>query len=296
MSNGSKEKDQNFKDGIIDFTAGSLGGIALVYVGQPLDTVKVKMQTFPHLYTNMVDCFKKTLQSDGIYRGLYAGSIPALATNVVENSVLFLCYGFCQKVMQNVTGADSVENLSIMSNATAGFLASFFSSLAICPTELIKCKLQAMNEMKNQEMLGKKSESVGPFKLTAQIMKQEGPPFWHGNFTYCFSLLGTRALLTKPGQKKDDLSLLETMFAGAVGGSVFWTLTYPVDVAKSRIQVGNLDENMFKTIFRISRTEGVAALYNGLTPTLIRTVPATATLFATYEYSKRWLHYVFRDY
>ncbi|KAJ8984425.1 hypothetical protein NQ317_012488 [Molorchus minor] len=77
---GNEEKNQPIKDGIIDFVAGSVGGVALVYVGQPLDTVKVKMQTFPHLYKNMIDCFKKTLKNDGLYRGLYAGTAPALAT------------------------------------------------------------------------------------------------------------------------------------------------------------------------------------------------------------------------
>ncbi len=72
------------------------GGAANVYVGQSLDTVKVKMQTFPHLYTNMVDCFKRTYNEGGI-RGLYAGTIPALAANIAENSVLFAAYGLCQK-------------------------------------------------------------------------------------------------------------------------------------------------------------------------------------------------------
>jgi solute carrier family 25 ornithine transporter 2/15 len=31
-------------DSVIDFSSGVLGGIANVYVGQPLDTIKVKMQ------------------------------------------------------------------------------------------------------------------------------------------------------------------------------------------------------------------------------------------------------------
>ena len=42
----------------------------------------------------------------------------------------------------------------------------------------------------------------------------------------------------------------------------------------------------------IVRTEGISALYNGLKPTLIRTAPATAALFVTYEYSKKWMHSV----
>lgn len=149
----------------------------MVYVGQPLDTVKVKMQTFPNLYGDMIHCFKHTFVTDGITRGLYAGTVPALAANVGENSVLFLGYGFCQKFMQGVTGTDNVHNLSTLSNATAGFLAAFFSSLVLCPTELIKCKLQAMYEIEKREAaLNRVFKRVGPFTLTAQILRDNGIP------------------------------------------------------------------------------------------------------------------------
>lgn len=76
----------------------------MVYVGQPLDTVKVKMQTFPHLYKGMLDCLKQTLKKDGFVRGLYAGTTPAILANVAENSVLFAAYGYCQKFVCHVTG------------------------------------------------------------------------------------------------------------------------------------------------------------------------------------------------
>jgi len=59
-----------------------VGGTASVYVGQPLDTVKVKMQTFPTLYTNAWRCFMTTLRQDGIAYGLYAGTVPSLAAQV----------------------------------------------------------------------------------------------------------------------------------------------------------------------------------------------------------------------
>ena len=50
-----------FINGTIDLLAGSAGGTATVLVGQPLDTIKVKMQTFPHLYQNTLICFRQTL-------------------------------------------------------------------------------------------------------------------------------------------------------------------------------------------------------------------------------------------
>lgn len=46
-----------------------LGGVALVYVSQPLDTVKVKMQTFPTVYKGMRECLLETLRKDGFVRG-----------------------------------------------------------------------------------------------------------------------------------------------------------------------------------------------------------------------------------
>lgn len=48
------------------------GGIVNVIAGQPLDTVKVKMQTFPTFYPEGIRCFGSILRLDGI-RGLYAG-------------------------------------------------------------------------------------------------------------------------------------------------------------------------------------------------------------------------------
>ena len=51
ISNGPKEV-------VVDLITGSLGAIASVYVGQPMDTLKVKMQTFPHLYPSVGKCLR----------------------------------------------------------------------------------------------------------------------------------------------------------------------------------------------------------------------------------------------
>ena len=60
----------------------SVGGIACVYVGQPLDTIKVKMQMFPNLYRSAWKCGLATFRKDGVYKGLYAGTVPALSANI----------------------------------------------------------------------------------------------------------------------------------------------------------------------------------------------------------------------
>ena len=148
----------------IDFVSGSLGATASVYVGQPLDTLKVKMQTFPQLYPRLGLCFQQTLRQEGVVRGLYAGTVPSLAANVAENSILFAAYGACQKLVARAASVDQVDQLGLLHNGLAGFLAAFWSSLALCPTELVKCRLQAMRE--SFLTRGLQPPTTGPYQLT----------------------------------------------------------------------------------------------------------------------------------
>lgn len=271
-----------------------------------MDTVKVKMQTFPHLYKNMVDCTIGTFKRDGVVRGLYAGTVPAIVANVAENSVLFAAYGACQNLVAFAARKQSVAELSALDNATAGFLAAFFSSFTLCPTELIKCKLQALREVQlNNLKPNEKLPKISPFQLTKQILRSEGIPGMFrglsstfarempGYFFFFGGYEASRELMAKPGQSKDDIGPIKTMAAGAVGGVALWTSIFPADVIKSRIQVQSLTLSMTQVGIDILRKEGPLAFYNGLQPTIVRTIPATAVLFVVYEYTKKFMTELF---
>ena len=66
---------------------------------------------------------------------------------VSENSVLFTALGQTQKFVARVRGKKSVSDLSLPDRAAAGSCASLFSGLVLCPTELVKCRLQAARQM-----------------------------------------------------------------------------------------------------------------------------------------------------
>ncbi|KAI8034991.1 hypothetical protein M5D96_012214 [Drosophila gunungcola] len=301
MHGGGTGNNINFVEGLIDFLAGSIGGAAQVYVSQPLDTVKVKLQTFPEVYRGMWDCFVSTYRKDGFMRGLYAGSVPAVVANVAENSVLFAAYGGCQKFVAFFVGKETPGELTTVENACAGSLAACFSTLTLCPTELIKCKLQALREMKHFVEPAHPEDMRTPWTLTRYIWRTEGiRGFYRGLSStflrempgYFFFLAATRAHAnycegTWEDQTKDEIGPVRTMISGAIGGVCLWTSTFPADVIKSRIQVKNLNESMFAVGADIVRREGVLALYRGLLPSVLRTIPATATLFVVYEYTKR---------
>jgi solute carrier family 25 ornithine transporter 2/15 len=288
------------KDAIIDFIAGSVGAAAGVYVGQPLDTMKVKMQTFPHLYPNLTICAKATLEREGVVRGLYAGTIPALVANISENSILFAAYGAHQKLIANFLGVPRVEDLSVTANGFSGFLAAFWSSLTLCPTELVKCRLQAMREAYINK--GKDPPKIGPYNLTKDILKKEGVPGLFRGLTatftrempgYFFFFLTyemCREALRKPNQTKDEIGPLKTVLSGGMAGVTLWTIIFPADVVKSRLQVTGGKTPMLRMMYQIYRNEGMGALYSGLGATLIRTFISSGVLFLAFEYTKKVIH------
>ncbi|KAG1678331.1 Mitochondrial ornithine transporter 1 [Nymphon striatum] len=299
LADTKKAKVSHSYDAIVDFIAGSLGGTAGVLVGQPLDTVKVKMQTFPGTHRNMIKCFVSTWKTEGFRRGLYAGTVPAIAANVSENSILFCGYGMCQKVVQHARMKKSVHDLNIIENAGAGFIAAFFSSFSLCPTEIVKCRLQAMKEMDKLKGVESSSMKIGPWGLCREILRTDGVRGFFCGLTStiarempgyaCFfgGYEGARSFLTPHGSSKDDIGVLKTIFCGGFGGICFWMSIFPADVVKSRIQVENITDGFLTVLMRIAKSEGILALYNGLGPTLVRTFPATGALFLTYEYTKK---------
>lgn len=276
--------------GSIDFIAGSLGGTATVLVGQPLDTIKVKMQTSPQLYPSALKCLISTFKSDGVFRGLYAGTSPAIVANVAENSVLFCAYGACQSALAQLKYSSSnIDSLSPLDKALSGSGGAFFSSFTLCPTELIKCKLQSA-----REKMG--TTNISAFKVTADIVKTQGirglfsgltstiAREMPGYFFFFGGYEGTKKLLISDPDK--PIAWPVTIVSGGVGGLSLWLAIFPFDLVKSRIQVDNLKDGLIVVLTRIVRQEGVTGLYRGLGPTLVRTFPATGALFIAYEYSK----------
>lgn len=139
------------------------------------------------MYRGFIDCITTTYRQVGL-RGLYQGTTPALMANIAENSVLFMSYGFCQEVIRFTAGLRSNATLrwvsgnviqsvvevyvsskkptyaslyfSDVQKACAGSVASIFSSLVLCPTELVKCRLQAMYEMEASGKIAKSNKYV----------------------------------------------------------------------------------------------------------------------------------------
>nr|XP_037842696.1 mitochondrial ornithine transporter 1 isoform X2 [Chlorocebus sabaeus] len=236
----------------IDLTAGAAGGTACVLTGQPFDTMKVKMQTFPDLYRGLTDCCLKTYSQVG-FRGFYKGTSPALIANIAENSVLFMCYGFCQQVVRKVAGLDKQAKLSTVWSVIKSIL--------------------------------RKDGPLGFYHGLSSTLLREVPGyfFFFGGYELSRSFFAS-------GRSKDELGPVPLMLSGGVGGICLWLAVYPVDCIKSRIQVLSMSgkqAGFIRTFINVVKNEGITALYSGLKPTMIRAFPANGALFLAYEYSRK---------
>ncbi|XP_040859135.1 mitochondrial ornithine transporter 2-like [Ochotona curzoniae] len=258
------------------------------------------MQTFPRLYSGLVDCFVKTYTHVGL-RGLYRGTGPALLAFVAQNSVLFMCYGFCKQFVRTVAGLDKKAKLNDLQSAAAGSFASAFAALALCPTELVKCRLQTMHEL---EMLGKITKSHNTIlSVVRSILQKDG--FWgfyHGlsstllqevpGYFFFFGGYELSRSFFAAGKSKDELGPVPLMLSGGVAGVALWLIIFPVDCIKSRIQVLSMygkQAGFLGTLVSVVKNEGIAALYSGLKPTMVRAIPANGALFLAYEYSRKMM-------
>lgn len=125
----------------------------------------------------------------------------------------------------------------------------------------------------------------GLFRGLTMTVAREMPSY------FCFFGVyeAVREALKPAGRTRADCGLWATTVAGAAGGMLLWTVTFPVDVVKSRIQLDDAlpTRGWTLSMMRVYRTEGVAALYAGLAPTLVRCVPSSAVLFIVFEYTKK---------
>lgn len=233
-----------------------------------------------------------TLKNEGFFRGLYAGTTPSIAANAAENAVLFCAYGYCKQAVSSVTGRHG-KDMTVLDKASSGFFAAFFSSFALCPTELIKCKLQALRETN--------SKPITATALTMNIIRKEGIRGLYngltstiarempGYFAFFFGVEGTKQALVKYSPIKDESHPLVPLLAGGMGGICLWMTIFPFDLIKSRIQVENSKLGLPTMFVKILKEEGFRTLYRGLGPTLVRTFPATAALLFTIEKTRLFL-------
>lgn len=235
-------------------------------------------------YAGIRDCFTKTVTAEGV-ASLFRGLSPPLVSVSAQNSILFASYGGTRRLLEARRSADAALNTSVRLTDVymAGAAAGIACSIVTVPTELIKCRLQCIDQWGSVKAtvrdIARHSGLAGLYRGYAVTVLRDAPSYG----LYFWSYEATRgALARRIRVSPDDWGVI--LLAGGVAGSLSWSAIYPLDVIKSRVQAHpNRYAGMVDCYRRSVASDGYAVLVRGLGATVMRAFPVNAVTFLMYE-------------
>jgi len=277
----------NPKDVSRDIFSATIGSVFCCYTGQPLDTIKVRMQTSPNVFPNVLITAKKTVGEEGV-AALWKGAVPTAMGMAAENAMAFGVNEALKRAFPTTT--DPHERPDLAYHFMMGTITGCFSALVLLPSEVIKAKTQVMvgdvgasSSEVYKRMIKKQGFRSLFCGLDSQLMR-DGP--FYGVFFGSYQLCCYSFRTIFPSIPEELNYFLSGGFAGMIG----WTVAMPFDVPKTNVQSRwdtKIVGSYFPQMAKIARERGVIGLYSGLGPTLIRAFPANAALFLGVEMGKR---------
>ena len=250
--------------------AGALAGVSRALVGQPFDTVKVKMQTHSDLYRGSFDCLKAVLNTEGV-RGLYRGVGAPLAGNVVTSSVQFSVYN---------------EMRHYQDAWVSGAVAGAVSSLVTSPVEFIRIKMQLASKLEH----GKQYRSIIHCGMDIVSKAGNNPlALFRGlGITIARESIGYAAFFSMYHHVGSitGVKVVDDISRGVLCGVALWGSMYPIDVVKSRIQGASLEVEHHGSLWHardIYRSLGWRGFLKGFDITMIRALPVNVAIVMTVE-------------
>ncbi|WFD30533.1 hypothetical protein MSPP1_001554 [Malassezia sp. CBS 17886] len=310
---------------LVEFMAGTAGGIASVLAGHPFDTIKTRLQAqwawrrAPPLATTHAHPIAESPGAAAIplisrdVAPRYTGALHALASMVKEervgalfrgalspmlgvaamNASIFFLYDTTLGILQGTLGSKRHEPTLIQA-WWAGIASGVGSAVFTTPIEHFKIQQQVnratLQRPAYREVIQRLWQCGGIRALYrgfgATLIRDTG----YGPYFLSYTLLN-RSMLSLHAHHQ-PLRAWELGVSGAAAGVVAWLVTYWADVVKTQLQAappGAPRRTFSQVLVQTYRDGGPQALFAGAGTTVLRAIPANAALFIVYEAVKREL-------
>ncbi|KAI8082904.1 mitochondrial carrier domain-containing protein [Halteromyces radiatus] len=294
------KQKQGGSQALIDCASGTVGGILQVLVGQPFDTVKVRLQTQSTtnpVYKNMMDCVRQTRAKEGL-KGFYKGTTTPLVGIGACVSIQFVVLE-AMKRFYSPHGESLTNSQFYLAGAASGIANSVVSG----PVEHIRTRLQVQTSSTGTGLYFK-----GPVDAIKQIYSRYGIAGiykgqgitmarefqGYGAYFLAYEWLVKKSM-EHSGRQRSELPAWEVCLYGASAGYAMWMTVYPLDAIKSKLQTDAFDpaHRKYSGVLDCARktlaVEGMAGFFRGIGPCLLRAAPSNAATFMGFEVAMRVL-------
>ncbi|KAL1303431.1 hypothetical protein AAFC00_006820 [Neodothiora populina] len=310
------------------FLAGGLSGVASRTTTAPLDRLKVYLiantgksdeaisaakhgepiKATEHAGQGMVRAMKQLWAAGGL-RSLFAGNGINVIKVMPESAVKFGSYEAAKKVVARFEGHSDTKKIAPYSQFIAGGLAGMFSQAVVYPLDTLKFRMQCETVpggMHGNQLIIHTAKKM--WSTTGIAGFYRGLPMGLiGMFPYAAIDLGTfeylkrtltRYYAKKYGGHEEDSAPggFTTALIGGMSGAFGASTVYPLNLLRTRLQSQGTASHprTYTGIVDVTRQtikgEGVRGLFKGLTPNLLKVVPAVSITYVVYEETKKKLH------
>uniref|UniRef100_A0A7S1QZB2 Mitochondrial carrier protein n=1 Tax=Neobodo designis TaxID=312471 RepID=A0A7S1QZB2_NEODS len=283
-------------DGVKSFLAGWAGGISMIFVGHPFDTVKIAVQhAKPGEYRNSFDCARRIVRREGPL-ALYKGCLAPMITTGMCVAVVFCAHDAAERAIRRYQGVTKDQALALPQVMACGAFAGFCGALVLGPTELIKIRQQTAQQA------GKDSSFVTALRRGAlsrglsamMLVEVPGGTAWFAGNEVAKSL--QQRYLRRPERRHSPSRATlarEELIAGGIAGLCFWGLVMPADIVKTRMQSAKKPVSLRTTVREVHGEGGAGGFYRGLGPALARAFKTSAACFFVKDRTHRALDRLF---
>ena len=240
-----------------NFICGFSYGVTNVVVGQPLDTIKIRLQTLPQSSSLQ---FIRQEGLPGLYRGgaslIVGGALMRSAQFGVYNSLLsrFKASSYAEHPLLSQRWLGIVDPLG----GAAGFFGGVRRGLVEGPFEYVKVRRQVAQ----------------PWHLK-EIFLGSGATVFRNAFLFsAFVIYIDASKQLVPGG-------LGAFWTGAICSNLAWLTIWPLDVVKSQLQSGNYQGKSF--FFLLKDVIKTGRLFQGIVPGLTRSFIANGCSMVAYQ-------------
>lgn len=244
-----------------NFIAGFAYGMTTVAVGQPLDTIKTRMQAVDK--STAIDTGLSIFKKEGI-AGLYRGGLVLVLGASLIRSAQFGVYEVVLSAQRNAFGHTLKEERALgifdIQVVVAGFAGGVGRGVVEGPFELIKTRRQVHGKWGVKE-----------------VFTGSGATMFRNSFLFSSFVvyMDLAAQLTPSGGS------LGPFWLAGICSSLAWLTVWPVDVVKSQVQSGRYGGQSIPALVRRNLASGV--FYRGLVPGLARSFVANGLSMVVYQ-------------